>query len=250
MAEALLQKTASESLRTTLFPRRQEIDMNQPSFQDAKREQNGILASFERQALGWMASHLPMCVHSDHLTSLGLLAMLAAGIAYACSQSNSLFLHGVNLCLLLNWVGDSLDGTLARHRNRLRPRYGFYVDHILDTFSMSFLFGGLALSGYMSPKVVAFVLIAYFMLCINVYLATYTLGTFRISFGRFSPTELRLLLIVGNLALLYKPTVQILGGKYLLFDIGGVIAAVLMIGILISSTARNIQVLYNAERLS
>ena len=224
--------------------------MSEPSFQDAKREQNGILATAESQALSWMARHLPASVHSDHLTGLGLSAMLAAGVAYACSESNPLFLHAVNLCLLLNWVGDSLDGTLARYRNRLRPRYGFYVDHILDTFSMSFLFGGLALSGYMSPQVVAFVLIAYFMLCINVYLATYTLGTFRISFGKFSPTELRLLLAVGNLALLYKPTVHLLGEKYLLFDVGGTIAAVLMVGILVASTARNIQVLYNAERLT
>jgi len=223
--------------------------MSKTSFQDAKREQNGILASAERRALWWMAGHLPARVHSDHLTGLGLLAMLVAGVAYACSQSNSLFLHVVNGCLLLNWFGDSLDGTLARYRNRLRPRYGFYVDHILDTFSMSFLFGGLALSGYMSPEIVALVLITYFMLCINVYLATYTLGTFRISFGKFSPTELRLLLGVGNLVLLYKPTVHILGGKYLLFDIGGAIAALLMVGILIASTARNIQVLYNAERL-
>jgi hypothetical protein len=115
---------------------------------------------------------------------------------------------------------------------------------------MSFLFGGLALSGYMSPQIVALVLIAYFMLCINVYLATYTLGTFRISFGKFSPTELRLLLAVGNLALLYKPTVHLLGRSHLLFDIGGVIAVALMLGILITSTARNIQVLYKAERLS
>jgi len=124
------------------------------------------------------------------------------------------------------------------------------VDHILDTFSMAFLFGGLALSGYMSPKIVAWVLIAYFMLCINIYLATYTLGTFRISFGKFSPTELRVLLGVGNLVLLSKPSVQILGSSYLLFDVGGVIATVLLVGILITSTARNIQVLYNAERLS
>jgi len=224
--------------------------MSQLSFHHAKREQNGMLASAEHHALQWMAARLPSWIHSDHLTSLGLLAMLAAGAAYACSRSNNLFLHAVNGCLLLNWVGDSLDGTLARYRNRQRPRYGFYVDHILDTFSMSFLFGGLALSGYMSPQVVAFVLIAYFMLCINVYLATYTLGTFRISFGRFSPTELRVLLGIGNLALLFKPTVHILGGNYLLFDIGGTIAAVLMVGILITSTARNIQVLYNAERLS
>lgn len=224
--------------------------MSQPTFQDAKREQHGILASAERQMLEWMASRLPAWVHSDHLTSLGLLAMLAAGASYAGSQYNNLLLHAVNACLLLNWVGDSLDGTLARFRNRLRPRYGFYVDHILDTFSMSFLFGGLARSGYMSPPIVALVLIAYFMLCINVYLATYTLGTFRISFGKFSPTELRLLLALGNLVLLYKPTVHILGRNHLLFDIGGMIAAVLMVGILITSTVRNIHVLYNAERLS
>ena len=224
--------------------------MSQPSFHEANREQKGILATAEHRALQWMAARLPPGIHSDHLTSLGLLAMLAAGAAYACSQFNNLFLHAVNVCLLLNWVGDSLDGTLARYRNRLRPRYGFYVDHILDTFSMSFLFGGLALSGYMSPKIVALVLIAYFMLCINVYLATYTLGTFRISFGKFSPTELRLLLGIGNVALLYRPTVHILGRSHLLFDIGGVIAAVLMAGILIASTVRNIRVLYNAERLS
>ncbi|MCI0423662.1 MAG: CDP-alcohol phosphatidyltransferase family protein [Acidobacteria bacterium] len=224
--------------------------MSPLSFQDARREQNGILAEAERQALHWMAARLPGRIHSDHLTSLGLLAMLAAGAAYACSQASSVFLHVVNFCLFLNWVGDSLDGTLARYRNRLRPRYGFYVDHILDTFSMSFLFGGLALSGYMSPQVVALVLIAYFMLCINVYLATYTLGTFKISFGKFSPTELRLLLGIGNVVLFYRPTVHVLGRNYLLFDIGGVIAAALMAGILITSTARNIQVLYNAERLS
>jgi archaetidylinositol phosphate synthase len=224
--------------------------MSPIGFQDAKREQNGILASAERCTLQWMAARLPSGIHSDHLTALGLVAMLAAGGAYACSRSNNLFLHAVNVCLLLNWVGDSLDGTLARFRNRQRPRYGFYVDHILDTFSMSFLFGGLALSGYMSPQVVSLVLIAYFMLCINVYLATYTLGTFRISFGKFSPTELRLLLGIGNLALFYKPSVHLFGRSCLLFDIGGVIAAVLMIGILVASTARNIQLLYNAERLS
>jgi len=149
--------------------------MSQASFCDAKREQNGLLAAAERRALLWMAARLPSWIHSDHLTALGLLAMLAAGVAYGCSSLDSRFLYAVNLCLLLNWAGDSLDGTLARYRNRQRPRYGFYVDHILDTFSVSFLCGGLAVSGYMSPQIVALVLIAYFMLCINVYLATYTL---------------------------------------------------------------------------
>src|SRR5882672_5306674 len=159
MAKALhLRPTSGRAHTTSLSQRRTKALMSQPSFQDAKREQNGILASVERQVLHWMATRLPTCVHSDHLTILGLLAMLAAGAAYACSQSNNLFLHAVNVCLLLNWLGDSLDGTLARYRNRLRPRYGFYVDHMLDTFSMSFLFGGLALSGYMSVRIVALVL--------------------------------------------------------------------------------------------
>lgn len=223
--------------------------MAQLGFSDARREQNSILAQWEGRVLRWMAGQLPGRVNSDHLTALGVLAMLGAGTSYFLSRTDSGYLHLVNLCLFLNWAGDSLDGTLARHRNRLRPRYGFYVDHILDTFSMSFLFGGLALSGFMSPQVAGFLLIAYFMLCINVYLATYTLGTFKISFGSFSPTELRLLLAAGNLVLFHLPTVRLLGKTWLLFDVGGTVAALLMVGILITSTARNIHTLYNADRL-
>jgi len=223
--------------------------MNSLEFNDARREQKGILAKCESRALGWMASQLPDQINSDHLTGLGILAMAAAGAAYALSGTYSWYLHLVNFCLFLNWVGDSLDGTVARYRNRLRPRYGFYVDHILDTFSVSFLLGGLALSGFMNVHVAGSLLIVYFMLSINVYIATYTMGTFKISFVKLSPTELRLLLAFGNLVLLYRPTIQLFGKSYLLFDVGGAVAAVLMLVILIASTARNIHVLYNLERL-
>jgi archaetidylinositol phosphate synthase len=223
--------------------------MSRFSFVDAPREQHGILAGVEARILQWMAARIPQRVNSDHLTALGFLAMLVAGGAYALSREDKLFLHIVNVCLVLNWMGDSLDGTLARYRNRLRPRYGFYVDHILDTFSMSILVGGMALSDYMSFGVASLVLIVYFMLCINVYLATYTIGTFKISFGRFSPTELRLLLVVGNLVVLFHPTVRLLGSSYRLFDVGGIVAAILMSGILITTTVQNIQVLYSTERL-
>ena len=114
-----------------------------------------------------------------------------------------MLLHVVNLCIFLNWFGDSLDGTLARYRDRQRPRYGFYVDHIIDTFGTMFLIFGLAVSGYMTERVAAAVLVVFLMLAINSYLAAYALGIFKISHGKLGPTEIRLVLIIGNLALLY-----------------------------------------------
>src|SRR6185436_12326560 len=128
------------------------------------------------------------------------VSMLLAGVAYAASGKNPLMLHLVNLFIFLNWFGDSLDGTLARYRDRQRPRYGFYVDHIIDTFGTMFLVLGLALSGYMTERIAAAVLIVFLMLAINSYLAAYSLGVFKISQGIFGPTEIRLVIIIGNLA--------------------------------------------------
>ena len=127
---------------------------------------------------------------------------------------NRYALLGVIACLALNWLGDSLDGTLARVRQRQRPRYGFYVDHMVDSFGALALMGGLALSGYMHPWIAIGLLIAFLMLSIQSYLATHALGEFRISFWRFGPTELRILLAVGNLALFWKPVVHLFGGLY------------------------------------
>ena len=155
----------------------------------------------------------------------------------------------VNLWIVVNWFGDSLDGTLARYRNRLRPRYGYYVDHILDNYGVLFLTGGMALSGYMSPWVAVAVLISYLLLNINIYLATSSVGVFKISFGIFGPTELRALLIIGNLILIGRPTVEIFGRQMLFFDVGGIVAASSMFVILIVSTILNTRKLYCLERL-
>src|ERR1700682_3174152 len=141
------------------------------NFQDARREQTSILAPLERAALRGLARRMPRWVNSDHLSLLGLVAMFMAGVCYAASGRNPLMLHLVNLFIFLNWFGDSLDGTLARYRDRQRPRYGFYVDHIIDTFGAVFLLFGIALSGYMSERVAAAVLTAFFMLHINSYRA-------------------------------------------------------------------------------
>src|SRR5438128_6472533 len=194
------------------------------AFRDAQREQTSILAPLERAALYGFARRMPAWVNSDHLSVLGLLGMIGAGVGYAMSKQNPLMLHLVNVFIFLNWFGDSLDGTLARYRDRQRPRYGFYVDHIIDTFGALFLLFGIALSGYMSERVAGGLLIVYFMLAINSYLAAYSIGVFKISQWKLGPTEMRLLLMIGNIFLIYHPRAY--HRRYLLFDIGGVIAII------------------------
>jgi hypothetical protein len=217
-------------------------------FDEARRELRGLTAVVEKKVLLWLAARTPAWVTPDHLTGLGLLAMLLAGLAYAASAKRPGALHIVNLGLVLNWLGDSLDGTLARFRRRSRPRYGFYVDHLVDAFGALFLLGGLALSGYMSERVATGLLIAYFLVSINIYLATHTLGVFKISFGPFGGTELRLLLILANLALLAHPAVTVLGWHVLLFDVVGAAGVAALALVLAVSTTRNVRALYELER--
>jgi len=144
----------------------------QAGFQEAKRKQESFLAPLEKPCLIWLARHAPSWINSDHLTALGLIALLGAGLGYWWARSNPAGLYVVIVCLALNWLGDSLDGTLARVRNRLRPRYGFYIDHVVDAFGALFLLVGVALSGYMSERIALGLLIAYLMLSIEVYLAS------------------------------------------------------------------------------
>lgn len=226
--------------------------MQQPQklrFREARRIQQSFLAGAEKRTLFWLAARTPAWVNSDHLTVLGLVAMAGAGVAYYAAQWNPLSLVAVVFCLALNWLGDSLDGTLARFRNCPRPRYGFYVDHVVDAFSALFLLGGLALSGYMSPWLALGLLVAYLMLSIEVYLASYTVGDFKISYYKMGPTELRLLLSVGNLALLWKPIVHLAGRSYRLFDVGATIGISGMMLVLLISVARNTIRLYRREPL-
>ena len=208
-----------------------------------------MLAVVEKKTLIWLAQRLPAWVNSDHLTMLGFVAMIAAGLLYWAASVDSMALLGVIVALAVNWFGDSLDGTLARVRNRLRPRYGFYVDHITDAIGTACLMGGLALSGYMTPYIGLGLLIAYLLLSIEVYLTTYTIGSFHLSFWSFGPTELRLLLCIGNIALFYRPVVHLAGREFLLFDVGGAIGICGMLMMLIWASVRHTIQLYNEERL-
>ena len=192
---------------------------------------------------------MPSWINPDHLTTLGFLGMIMAGVCYALARWNSMALAGAVVCLGINWFGDSLDGTLARYRNRQRPRYGFYVDHIVDSFGAIFLIGGLGLSGYMSGTVAMVLLIAYFLLSIELYLATYTVGVFKLSFSIWGPTELRIVLAIGTFVLFVKPTVTLAGRQYLLCDVSGVVASIGLTLIAIISAIRNTLRLYREERL-
>src|SRR5271169_5554562 len=205
-------------------------------FQNATRIHGSFLASVEKRALIWMAERMPKWVNSDHLTVIGFVAQIATGACYALAGRDRRMLLAAIACLAVNWFGDSLDGTLARVRQQQRPRYGFYVDHMVDSFGALALMTGLAISGYMHPYIAAGLLVGFLLLSIQSYLAAYTLGEFRLSFWSFGPTELRILLAVGNLALLHWPTV--LKAHYRLFDVGGVVGLVGMSAMLISFTAR------------
>jgi phosphatidylglycerophosphate synthase len=215
-----------------------------------KRDQSSVLAPFEKRLLIAMARRMPASVNSDHLTALGFIAMLLTGGFYWLAGWSDHALIAAAACILVNWLGDSLDGTLARVRNRLRPRYGFYVDHMLDAIGTCFLLGGLALSPLMTASIAIALLILFLLLSIQSYLAAQSLGTFHLSFWKFSPTELRVLLIAGTIAVYVRGPVAMLAGRqFLLFDVGGAIGVAGMAIMLVIATVRNTVTLYDAERL-
>ena len=191
------------------------------------REHRSVLAAAEKRLLVAIARRLPSWVTSDQLTVLAFLAMCAAGAGFVLARWDVRALALTVIALAVNWFGDSLDGTLARVRRAERPRYGFYVDHVVDVAGAAALFGGMACSPFMSPIVALSLLAAYLLVSSELFLATAAHGTFRLSFGGVGPTELRILLAIGTVALAGDPQVA-LGplGRYQLFDVGGVIATI------------------------
>lgn len=224
--------------------------METNEFRPAERVNRGLLSVLEHKVLVGLARRLPEAVRPDHLTALGFGSLLAVGFSYWYARYSAVGLWLVILFLALNWFGDSLDGTLARVRGKQRPRYGFYVDHVLDACGSVFLFAGLALSGYMSERIAVGLLVAYFLVSIEVYLATYAVGRFHLSFAAFGPTELRLLLVARNIALLRTPYATFAGKEYLLFDVGGAIGIAGMGVALVWSVVKHTGQLYRAERVT
>jgi archaetidylinositol phosphate synthase len=213
------------------------------------RVHGSLLAAAEKRVLIWIAERLPRSVSSDQLTALGAVALAAAGICYAIGREYPWSLVGVVALLVVNWFGDSLDGTVARVRRQERPRYGFYVDHVLDALGILFLMAGLMAGGYMSLAVGSGFLIAYYLLTIEIALATHALGIFRLSYWKIGPTELRILLAAGTLLLLRSDSVVIAGHRWLLFDVGCAVATAGLAVTFISGAIANARELYRREPL-
>ena len=210
------------------------------------RVHNAVTASAEKRLLVWMAERLPRWVNSDHLTSLGAIALFGVG---GCYWAGGSALALVIPLLVVNWFGDSLDGTLARVRNRQRPRYGYYVDHILDAVGFVALFGGLILGGHMSQALGLGFLAAYFLLVVEIALATHARGTFRLSAWGVGPTELRILLAIGTLQLMRTDFVSLSGHRWLLFDVGGAAGIGGLLLTFVIGAVTNGVALYQEERL-
>jgi len=205
------------------------------------REKRFLLAGPEARVLEWIARRLPSCAKPDHLTALGVLASIGIAAAYVLSNGDSAWLWAASALLVVHWLGDSLDGTLARVRRSERPRYGYYLDHLVDAFSTAAIGIGLGLSPYVLLPVGLAIVVAYLILSINTYLETHAFGVFTLGYGRLGPTEARLILVAVNTLLALG-----LAGAGLLNVLGIGLAAV-MIAALVARAGRNLKRLAELE---
>jgi len=210
------------------------------------REHNSVLAAPEKRLLIRIAGRLPAWINSDHLTFTGAAAMLGIGLCYWAGGGALLMVIPL---LVVNWFGDSLDGTLARVRKQERPRYGYYVDHVLDAVGFACLFGGLMLGGQLGVVPGLGFLAAYYLVVAEISMATHARGIFQMSFLKVGPTELRILLAAGTLQLMRSSGVTLFGHHWLLFDVGAVTATAGLLIAFAAAAVRNGAALYREERL-
>jgi len=216
---------------------------------EAEREPSFLLARPERRLLEAIAARLPRRVLPDDLTLLGVAAAVAICGAYQLSNDSRAWLWVASALLVVHWLGDSLDGTLARVRGIQRTRYGYYLDHLVDAAATAAIGIGLGLSPFMLLSVGTLLVVAYLVLSINVYLESYALGRFSIGYGLIGPTEVRLLLIALNaaLALGLELRFDVLGTGLTALDVAGVALAVGMVLLLAGRAVRNLRALAREE---
>ncbi len=217
--------------------------------QKHKRVNDILLASLERQAIAWLVRRMPAWVTPDLLTGLGLLAALVIAAGYALTNFDRNFLWLASFGLVLNWFGDSLDGSLARYRKIERPKFGYFIDHTIDAFTQFIVVIGIGLSPYVSFKFALFFLIGYFMVSIHTYITTYVRGVFKLSYGGFGPTEVRVLAFLGNIIIYFVGlpgfTVPLL--QIALYDFLFLLTGSTLIVVYIVSTAREAVKLATAD---
>jgi len=202
-----------------------------------KRVNDILLGPLERPALQWLAAHMPAWVSPDICTAIGVLGALLAMISYELSNINPNYLWLASLGFFINWFGDSLDGTLARYRHIERPRYGYYIDHTIDVVCQVMIFLGLGFTPYISFNVACLALISYLLLSVLVYIRTYVVGEFRISYGKLGPTESRAIAVMLNTAMYFFGMQSITFGqaKISVYDIFVAAIALLLTGFFVNT---------------
>jgi archaetidylinositol phosphate synthase len=216
---------------------------------NATREPNFLLARHEKRVLTAIARRLPRWVLPDDLTALGVVSAIGICVAYLATNADHRWLWIASALLVVHWLGDSLDGTLARVRGIERPRYGYYLDHLVDAISTACIGIGLGLSPFMLLATGALIVVAYLVLSINVYLESYALGRFSIGYGRIGPTEVRLVLIALNVALALGAGLdfKLAGIGMTAFDVVGLGVAAVMCVLMVGRAAANLRRLSRDE---
>jgi phosphatidylglycerophosphate synthase len=214
-----------------------------------KRVNDILLGPLERPALLWLSAHMPPWISPDILTLIGILGAVIICAAYVLTNVDRGFLWLASLGFVINWFGDSLDGSLARYRRIERPKYGFFVDHTVDAFSQLLIFLGLGLSPYVSFSIAALALVGYLLMTVLVYVDTYVSGVFKISYGKFGPTEMRVLAILVNAIFFFvgRPVVETAMGTVAVYDLLVLAIAFALIVVFLVSTLKRARELAKLE---
>jgi archaetidylinositol phosphate synthase len=222
------------------------------SMQDIKNHQRVndiLLGPLERPALQFFARNMPAWVTPDKLTTLGLMGSVLIFVSYLLTRWNPAFLWLASLGFVINWFGDSLDGTLARYRKIQRPIYGFFIDHSLDAVSETLVFIGLGLSPYVRLDLALLALVGYLLMSVLVYIRTCVDGVFKISYGKLGPTEVRVLAIIANTVLFFSsnPQWNTSVGTFGVYDMFVIGVIILLYGFFLSTTVQEIRRLQHVD---
>jgi len=216
-----------------------------------KRVNEPVLGFLERPALQWLAARMPAWVTPDVLTGIGVAGAALIFASYWASQVYPWFLWVASFGFLINWFGDSLDGTLARFRKIERPKYGFYIDHTMDVIAEAFVFLGLGMSPFMRFDVAAMIYIGYLMMSVLVYIRTAVEGVFKITYSGFGPTELRVVAVALNAFMFFNGTgamIEAFGSEFSYYDVAGIVIAATLIGAFLAQTFANAKLLSNIDK--
>jgi phosphatidylglycerophosphate synthase len=221
-----------------------------PDIKSHKRINDIFLGPLERPALLWLSEHMPPWVNPDILTGIGVIGALVIFTGYGLSNLDKNFLWLASLGFVINWFGDSLDGSLARYRRIERPMYGFFVDHTVDAFNEALIFLGLGLSPYVRFDFACLMLIGYLLLSVLVYIRTCVKGEFKISYAGFGPTEVRVLAIMANSLVFFvgNPMVSLFGQTFTVYDWMAILVIIVLLIIYIASSINQARLLSKIDK--